>query len=69
MKFCIIVPYQPVTLSRTTDNPMVRAYNYRGDPAAPGNDLFTMQRLVRDWGYTEVPINSKTGREILARIK
>jgi hypothetical protein len=45
-----------------------RPYNHHGIPAVSGNDFLTLQRLVKQWGYTEVPINSRIGRQILAKI-
>jgi hypothetical protein len=43
-------------------------YNHLGYGAKPTKDFFQAQALVQSWGYTEVPINSKIGRQILAKI-
>jgi hypothetical protein len=45
-----------------------RPFNYLGFPAVSGKDYFILQQMVKSWGYTEVPINSRIGRQILAKI-
>lgn len=66
-RFCIIL-YEHALPTKLSVS-VYRAYNDIGIPAAPGNDFATLQRLVKEWGYIEVPINSKIGRQILEKIK
>lgn len=60
MKYCIIL------WDRVFEK--FRPYNYLGITAYPTDTFETAQRLVKEWGYTEVPINSRIGRQILAKI-
>jgi hypothetical protein len=45
-----------------------RMYNTEGLEANPMALFETCLLLIKAWGYTEVPINSKIGRQILAKI-
>lgn len=45
-----------------------RCYNENGYAASPFRTLEEAQRKVKEWGYTEVYVNSKIGRQILAKI-
>lgn len=45
-----------------------RMFNHLGLAAHPCKDFAIAQGLVKQWGYAEVPINSRMGRQILAKI-
>jgi hypothetical protein len=60
MKYCIIL-YDRFVAG-------FRGHSYAGYPTTPFDTYSRAQKLVKEWGYTEVPINSKIGRLILAKI-
>lgn len=62
MKYC----YAIILYDRVFKN--FRCYNESGYAAAPFQSLETAQQKVKEWGYTEVYVNSKIGRQILAKI-
>lgn len=62
MKYC----YAIILYDRVFEN--FRCYNESGYAASPFPTLAIAQQKVREWGYTEVYVNSKIGRTILAKI-
>lgn len=58
--------YAIILYDRVFEN--FRCYNESGYAASPFKTFEEAQRKVKEWGYTEVYVNSKIGRQILAKI-
>lgn len=60
MRFCIILWDQHAA--------GFRGHCHLGYPTTDFDTYFVAQKIIKEWGYTEVPINSRIGRQILAKI-